>query len=77
MRPFAGSLDPARHESFLNLENEIAALKKRAEKRRMAVERAEEEARRAAENERLPYGRREVPAVAPATPEPQKVEGAS
>ena len=46
-------------------------------KRRMAVERAEEEARRAAENERQPYGRREVPAVAPATPEPQKVEGAS
>ena len=35
----SGSLDPARHESFLNLENEIAALKKRAEKRRMAVER--------------------------------------
>ena len=35
----SGGLDPARHESFLNLENEIAALKKRAEKRRMAVER--------------------------------------
>lgn len=35
----SGTLDPARHESFLNLENEIAALKKRAEKRRMAVER--------------------------------------
>jgi len=34
-----GALDPARHESFLNLENEIAALRKRAEKRRMAVER--------------------------------------
>jgi ribosome biogenesis GTPase len=34
-----GTLDPARHESFLNLENEIAALRKRAEKRRMAVER--------------------------------------
>ncbi|RPJ35307.1 MAG: ribosome small subunit-dependent GTPase A [Verrucomicrobiaceae bacterium] len=34
-----GALDPARHESFLNLENEITALKKRAEKRRMAVER--------------------------------------
>ena len=34
-----GALEPARHESFLNLENEIAALKKRAEKRRMAVER--------------------------------------
>ena len=35
----SGSLDPARHESFLNLENEIAALKKRAQKRQMAVER--------------------------------------
>ncbi len=35
----SGALDPARHESFLNLENEIAALQKRAEKRRMAVER--------------------------------------
>lgn len=34
-----GDLDPARHESFLNLESEIAALRKRAEKRRMAVER--------------------------------------
>jgi ribosome biogenesis GTPase / thiamine phosphate phosphatase len=34
-----GTLDPARHENFLNLENEIAALRKRAEKRRMAVER--------------------------------------
>ena len=34
-----GALDSARHESFLNLETEIAALKKRAEKRRMAVER--------------------------------------
>ena len=34
-------------------------------KRRLAVERAEEEARRAAERERLPYGRREVPAEAP------------
>ncbi len=34
-----GELDPARHASFLNLENEIAALRKRAEKRRMAVER--------------------------------------
>ena len=34
-----GSLDPARHQSYLNLENEIAALRKRAEKRRMAVER--------------------------------------
>jgi ribosome biogenesis GTPase len=35
----SGSLDAARHASFLNLDNEIAALKKRAEKRRMAVER--------------------------------------
>ena len=35
----AGTLDPARHENFLNLENEIAALRKRAEKRQMAVER--------------------------------------
>lgn len=34
-----GELEPARHESFLNLENEIAQLRKRAEKRRMAVER--------------------------------------
>jgi ribosome biogenesis GTPase / thiamine phosphate phosphatase len=34
-----GELDAARHASFLNLENEIAALRKRAEKRRMAVER--------------------------------------
>jgi ribosome biogenesis GTPase / thiamine phosphate phosphatase len=34
-----GGLDAARHASFLNLENEIAALRKRAEKRRMAVER--------------------------------------
>jgi ribosome biogenesis GTPase len=34
-----GELDPARHHNFLNLENEIALLKKRAEKRRMAVER--------------------------------------
>lgn len=34
-----GELNPARHHSFLNLENEIAALKKRAEKRRMTVER--------------------------------------
>jgi len=38
-------------------------------KRRMAVERAEEEARHAAERERLPYGRREVPAEAPARAE--------
>jgi ribosome biogenesis GTPase len=35
----SGTLDPARHEHFLNLESEIAALKKRAEKRQMAVER--------------------------------------
>ena len=35
----AGTLDPARYENFLNLENEIAALKKRSEKRQMAVER--------------------------------------
>jgi hypothetical protein len=47
-------------------------------KRRMMIERAEEEARRAAQRERLPYGRREVPAVAPAaTPQPTKVEGSS
>jgi menaquinol-cytochrome c reductase cytochrome b subunit len=37
-------------------------------RRRQHVERAEEEARRAAERERLPYGRREVPAAAPARP---------
>ncbi len=35
----AGTLDPARYENFLNLENEIAALQKRSEKRQMAVER--------------------------------------
>ena len=35
----SGELDPARHQSFLNLETEIAALRKRAEKRQMAVER--------------------------------------
>lgn len=34
-----GNLDPARHESFLNLENEIATLRKREKKRQMAVER--------------------------------------
>ncbi len=34
-------------------------------KRRIAAERAEEEARHAAARERLPYGRREVPASAP------------
>lgn len=34
-----GLLDAARHEHFLNLETEIAALQKRAEKRQMAVER--------------------------------------
>ncbi len=43
-------------------------------KRRMAVERAEEEARRAAERERLPYGRRPVPPVAPSRPQPTKAE---
>ena len=35
----AGTLDPARYENFLNLETEIAALRKRSEKRQMAVER--------------------------------------
>jgi ribosome biogenesis GTPase / thiamine phosphate phosphatase len=35
----AGTLDDARYLHFLNLENEIATLKKRAEKRQMAVER--------------------------------------
>ncbi len=35
----AGELERGRYENFLNLENEIAALKKRAEKRQMAVER--------------------------------------
>jgi ribosome biogenesis GTPase len=34
-----GLLEAGRHESFLNLENEIAALTKRAKKRQMAVER--------------------------------------
>jgi ribosome biogenesis GTPase len=34
-----GRVDPGRYESFLNLEIEIAALKKRVEKRRVAVER--------------------------------------
>ncbi|MEI8037748.1 MAG: ribosome small subunit-dependent GTPase A [Verrucomicrobiota bacterium] len=34
-----GTLDAGRHEHFLNLESEIAALTKRAEKRQMAVER--------------------------------------
>lgn len=34
-----GTLDAARYENFLNLETEIAALKKRAEKRQMAIER--------------------------------------
>ena len=33
------TLDPARYESFLNLETEIEALRKRAKKRQMAVER--------------------------------------
>lgn len=35
----AGTIDTARYESFLNLENEIAALRKRMKKRQMAVER--------------------------------------
>ncbi len=35
----SGALDQARYENYLNLEDEIAALKKRAEKRQMAVER--------------------------------------
>ncbi len=35
----AGLLDSARYENFLNLETEIAALKKRTEKRQMTVER--------------------------------------
>ena len=39
-------------------------------KRRMAVEREEDEARRAAERERLPYGRRPVPAAARDLPQP-------
>jgi ribosome biogenesis GTPase len=34
-----GTLEQARYESFLNLETEIAALKRRAKKRQMAVER--------------------------------------
>jgi len=46
-------------------------------KRRMAVERAEEEARERAARERLPYGRREVPATAPAAQPVAKVEGQS
>ncbi len=39
--------------------------------RRQAVERAEDDARRTAERERLPYGRREVPATGPAVPTAQ------
>ncbi len=35
----SGHLEAARYANFLNLENEIAALKKRAEKRQMAIER--------------------------------------
>ncbi len=35
----SGELDAGRYGSFLNLENEIAALRKRSQKRRMAVER--------------------------------------
>ena len=34
-----GTIDPGRHEHFLNLEQEIAELQRRAKKRRMAVER--------------------------------------
>lgn len=34
-----GTLDPDRQQSFLNLENEIATLRRRAKKREMAVER--------------------------------------
>jgi quinol-cytochrome oxidoreductase complex cytochrome b subunit len=37
-------------------------------RRRMAIERAEDDARRAAERERLPYGRREVPPVSAPAP---------
>jgi len=35
----AGTLDAARHQHFLNLENEIATLRKRTQKRQMTVER--------------------------------------
>jgi ribosome biogenesis GTPase len=35
----SGRLDTGRYENFLNLENEIAALQKRAQKRQMSVER--------------------------------------
>lgn len=35
----SGTLDAARHQHFLNLESEIATLRKRAQKRQMAVER--------------------------------------
>jgi len=35
----AGTLDTGRYENFLNLETEIAALRKRSEKRQMTVER--------------------------------------
>jgi ubiquinol-cytochrome c reductase cytochrome b subunit/menaquinol-cytochrome c reductase cytochrome b subunit len=42
--------------------------------RRQAVERAEDDARRAAERERLPYGRREVPVTAPAQTTQPKAE---
>ena len=41
--------------------------------RRQAVEREEEEARRQAERERQPYGRREVPSI-PSQPAPVKAE---
>ena len=39
-------------------------------KRRLEVERSEEEARRAAERERQPYGRRPVPATPETAPQP-------
>jgi hypothetical protein len=39
-------------------------------KRRMRAAREEEEARRSALRERIPPGRRPVPAVAPSSPEP-------
>jgi ubiquinol-cytochrome c reductase cytochrome b subunit/menaquinol-cytochrome c reductase cytochrome b subunit len=46
-------------------------------KRRLAVERSEEESRRAAERERQPYGRRAVPAAPESTPQPTASEGGS
>ena len=41
-----GTLDAERHAHFINLESEIAALKKRAEKRQMAIERWDKRNRR-------------------------------